>query len=473
MSNFMLKFKFGIKSRFGLLPGTSRIEARDMDLKKEYEEFLKYEESGEPQRYIELEELVTSQDFKDRKKLISSQRFKNTDAYLSLQEYKSMEKSPEFKGYFRFITSKYFADFLNFDGSEEVRKLEADKGKKDTELNTLRKSPGIKAYYKLSKSKDLKHFRKLHGSQQLEKFDRLEKYIESDEFRETKAYMESRDKFKKSPEYEQLTEYRELKKSPRLKWYFKLKGSAKFDEIKKWKLVFSDDFTGSEIDKSKWLTSFYWGKHLLKESYSLASDLHYYTEGDNLEIKDSTLRLYTRKEEVTGKAWDPAIGFFPKEFGYTSGMINTGESFRQMYGTFEAKIRMHRSPSVFHAFWMLSDKMVPHIDIFRFSGNQKRRIESNTYVEDKSHDGNIRRNSDNIGGLDFSKGYFIYRLEWYPDRLVWKINDTVVRIDHDGVPQEPMYILFSSGVDSKGGDNGLPTSMDIDWVRCYQFVDDK
>lgn len=475
MSNFMLKFKFRLKSRLGLIPGTSRIEAHDMELKKEYDEFIRYEESKEPQRFIELEEIVTSQDFRDRKKYIQSQRFKKTDAYEKLMEYKSMKKSPEFKGYFRFVSSKYFPDFQKFDHSEEIIKLETA-GKdadKDKELSKLKKSPGIKAYYKLSKSKDLDYFRIIHDSPELEKFKELESYLNSNEFRKTRDYMKSKDKFIKSPEYKQLREYKQLKKSKKRKWYNKVKKSGKFDELKKWKLAFSDDFTGKEIDKSKWLTSFYWGKHLLKDSYSVSSDQHYYTDGKNHEINDSMLRLITRKENVTGQAWDPSIGFFPKEFEYTSGLINTGESFRQQYGAFEAKVRMHKSPPVYHAFWMVSDKMVPHIDIFRFSGKNKKQIELNSHREKPGNKKDIITESDNIGGIDFSKGFFIYRLEWYPDRVVWKINNTMVKTDESFVPQEPMYILFSSGVDSDGTDNGLPTSMDIDWVRCYSYTGDK
>ncbi len=472
MANFMRKFKFGLKSRLGLMPGTMRIEARDMKLKKEYEEFLNYEKSGEPQRFQELENIVTSQDFKDRKKYIKNQRFKGSDAYNKLQEYKSMKKSPAFKGYLRFVSSKYFPDFEKFDDSEEIKKIEAAGKDNQEEIKALKKSPGIQAYYKLKNSKDLEYFRILHNSPEMQRFKELENYINSDEFKETEEYLKSPGKFKKSAEYKQLTEYKELKKSWKLKWYNKLRKSDKFDELKKWKLVFSDDFTGNELDKSKWLTSFFWGKKLLGESYSLAKDQHYYTEGNNHEVTDNQLKLYTRKENITGQAWDPEIGFFPKEFEYTSGMVNTGESHSQKYGAFEAKVRMHDSPLIYHVFSILAEKMIPHIDIFRFSGKNKKRIEFNSYWDERE-DTKIRKRSDDIGGIDFSRGFFIFRLEWYPDRLVWKINDTVVKTSDKGLPREPMYILLGSGVDNGGSETGLPTRLDIDWVRCYELVEEQ
>ena len=38
-------------------------------------------------------------------------------------------------------------------------------------------------------------------------------------------------------------------------------------------------------------------------------------------------------------------------------------------------------------------------------------------------DGNINENKKVLGGLNFSKDYFIYSLEWTKDKLTWKIND--------------------------------------------------
>ncbi len=630
----MLKFKFGLRSRLGLIPGTSRLEVKDLELRKEYEEFLHYKDSGEYKRFQELEDIVNSQDFADRIKETRKQRFRDTEAYTRLAEYREKKKSPEFKGYFRITSSKEFNDFKRLENSTEIKefeeleryvrsgefkavkklkfndseewqkyreykrlsqtpevkdyfkikhsgsykalkelegskklshfeelhdlvsssefivmkktlsskefketpeyakyqeylalksepdikayqKIQDDKAfanfrmlensselekllqlekfvnspdfrnaKKEFELRkaaelhklndykTLKKSVKIKAYYKIKNSGDLDYYYRLQNSPELEKYLGLENYINSQEFKETKALMESRDRFKKSAEYRQLQEYRELKNSSRLKWYNKLKNSDKFDELKKWKLVFVDDFPGGELDKSKWLTSFYWGNKLISQGYSLAGDRHLYTESGNSHVENSHLRLTTKKEPATGQAWDESIGFFPKDFEYTSALVNTGESFRQKYGAFEAKVRMRAAPSVFHAFWMLSDRAVPHIDIFRFSGQKKNSIELNNYWQTGNETGQLHHDSNTIGGIDFSKGFFIFRFEWYPDKMVWKINNTVIRKEYRGVPQEPMYILFSSGVEGDQNGAGLPTSFDIDWVRCFELVEE-
>ncbi len=37
-----------------------------------------------------------------------------------------------------------------------------------------------------------------------------------------------------------------------------------------------------------------------------------------------------------------------------------------------------------------------------------------------------------------------------------------------GVPKEEMYLVFSSSMTGKVEGRGLPASMEVDWVRCYQ-----
>jgi beta-glucanase (GH16 family) len=68
-------------------------------------------------------------------------------------------------------------------------------------------------------------------------------------------------------------------------------------------------------------------------------------------------------------------------------------------------------------------------------------------------------------GSKYSGDFYIYTLEWTPDKLVWKINDTVAYTCTTDVPREPMYIGFSGGLDKPV--NSM-TSMEIDWVRVYQ-----
>jgi len=52
--------------------------------------------------------------------------------------------------------------------------------------------------------------------------------------------------------------------------------------------------------------------------------------------------------------------------------------------------------------------------------------------------------------------------------LRWKINGVTIASSSQGVPQEPMYLILSSGLYKEIKGNNLPASMEVDWVRCYK-----
>ena len=73
--------------------------------------------------------------------------------------------------------------------------------------------------------------------------------------------------------------------------------------------------------------------------------------------------MVTKKESVDGKVWDTQYGFIPRKFDYTSGLISSGQSFRQLYGKFEAKVKVDSEANLTHAFWMVGESVAPQIDI--------------------------------------------------------------------------------------------------------------
>lgn len=460
---------------------------------KDFNDFREIENSEKLARFRKLEMFVNSSDFLAKKKVLSASEFKQTEENRKSEEYIHLKKDPKIKAYFNLVSSKAFANYKILAESPEIKeyeklekyitsgdyetekkKFELEKAAalhKEKEYKNLKKSSKYKKYFKLKESKDYEYYKELHNSEKIKEFRELEKYVQSDEFKELKKYMKSRNKFNKSSEYQQLLEYEQLKKSRKIKWYLKIKESSKFNELKKWDLIFSDNFDSREINGEKWLTTYFWGKNLLNDSYSLATDSHYFTGNKNLEIKNGILKLYTKKEKVTGKAWDPAIGFFQKDFDFTSAMINTGESLWQKHGAFEAKVRLNASPSVYHAFWMVPGKMIPHLNVFRFSGNKRKQVSMGGFWQENQDTDNLKNSESIIKGVDFSKNFYIFRLEWSPDEIVWKINNVVVKKDRISAFGDPMYMIFSSGVTGNASEDNLPVSFDIDWVKVYKPAD--
>jgi hypothetical protein len=421
--------------------------------------------------FEKLENFIKSPEFREKQKM-KPFTFRDTDEYSKLLEYKSLKKDPEIKAYYKakrkeeppktrivvqyeelaaFIKSSAFLAKKNmkpigFKDSEEYKKL--------LEYNRLKGSPEIKEFYRFKSSKEYANYLNTHDSKRLERYAELKEYVATADFREKKNYLLDKKRFEKTEMHKQVLEYDKLKKDGEIIWYFKVKDSDKFDILKSRELTFSDEFTADKLDTSKWLTNHYWGEKLLKDRYSVESDLHAYTEKDNFELRNSILKINTRPQRVKGKVWTAEKGFTEKEFSYTSGIINSGKSFRQQYGIFSAKIRLGNTEAR-SAFWMLAETITPHIDICRTS---KGKVWSDLFFN-KSH-----HFFKSIGSR-YAGDFFIYTLEWTPGSLTWLINNTEICVLTENIPHDPMYVILSGGLDKPI--NGM-TSMEIDWVRVYK-----
>jgi beta-glucanase (GH16 family) len=458
---------------------TSKLEAQRTKLEQEYKEFIAVQESQELKDYLELEHYIKSENFKIKKKEIESRKYKGSAAWEKEKAYRQLKKSKKIQIYLQLENSSELKAYEVMKNSDEIGRyfkllqLVKSSGfnKKElsqewNEFQELKNSSRLQEFLKFRESKKLQMFLKVEGSPELEKFKELEAYVSSDEFKEEKEFLMDKKRFQRTEDFQKLKQYQELKVSASFQKYFKLKEKNSFGELKKWQLTFSDDFDQPELDRKKWITRYYWGDVLLQDSYALPHENHFFTDGENIKISDSVARLETRQEKVKGKVWDPSMGFNFKDFEYTSALISSGKSFRQKYGKFEAKIKVSKAESVCHSFWMLSDRVLPHVDVLKTS-TPKKILPGSLWGENE----NPKMSVSKIKGIDFTKDYFIYTLEWSAEKLVWKINNVVVKEQKEGVPQEPMYVIFSSGLNNSKVNGHLPACMEIDWVKCYQKVE--
>jgi beta-glucanase (GH16 family) len=475
---------------FGWVPKTADYEAKQDSLRKEYAELKSFAASKELSDYLEREKTVKSSDFALRKKNIIKRCFSDTPEYKKEKEYLSLRKQSDIKKYYRLKDSVELKDFIELDSSQDVKHFhtlekflqsdeynqqkkalgkkfkESSEYEKLQEFKSLKASKRFKDYFKFKKSKDYINFTLLIGSEKIAAFESLEKYLKTDEFIKVKEYMllPGKQKLQMSEEFRMEQEFNEWKKSEKFIWYFKTKNSKKFNEIKRWDLTFSEEFEQPKLSSAKWLTRYYWGDKVLKDSYVNMGEKQCYTEGKNIEIDGSILKVQTRREKISGKVWNPAIGFFPKDFEYTSAIINTGNSFRQQYGLFEAKVRFNRNYPVNHAFWLVADLILPHIDIARAS----KKITMGNYWGNPNAKGGIDKRSVSISRDKYGFDYCIFSLEWSKNKLIWKLNGVPVYATNIGVPQLPMYININSAVYQDINGSVLPAELNVDWVRCYQ-----
>jgi hypothetical protein len=465
-----------LKLLLGMIPSTLKIEQAEKALVAEFEKLNTFSKSDKLTNYDKLNFLVNSSDFVQKRKEIESLQYKTSEEYSKEKEFNSLQKSKDIVLYFRTIASGILKKFKELDGSDKIKSYESletlvkslefkekskVKGFKDTddynkleEYNRLKSSSEIKEYYKFKSSKEYKNYLNIDGSKRLERFNELKEYTSTPEFKQQKEYLLDKKRFEKTEMFKEVQEYDKLKKDPDIIWYLQVKDSSKFDVLKHRELTFNEEFDVEKLDSKKWITNYYWGDKLLKDRYSVESDLQAFTEKENFELRNSVLKINTKPQRYTGKVWSATNGFSTKEFSYTSGIINSGNSFRQKYGTFTAKIKLG-DPNAKHAFWMLGDKITPHIDICRTSKGK-------VWFDYFAPKGNNLKTSL---GSRYSNDFFIYSLEWTSDKLVWKINNTEVCTQTSDVPQEPMYVGLAGGLDKPI--NGM-TSMEIDWVRVYQ-----
>lgn len=442
-----------------------------------YATYLKVKDSKDIARFFELKEMLSGQEFLNLKKEYS---VKNTDEYKILVEYKALRKHPHVKKHRK--GKEEDLDQTVISRFEEVNKavsapgfhefLSSYKWKNteyfgfEQEFKLLGGNTDIRTYLKVVDSALLKNLETVESGNLLVELAELEQLVGSSDFQERKKYLLSKNKFEQSEEYKQLQEFKELEKESDIRFYFKERKSGRLAPYLSWELTFEDNFEGKKLDRSRWLTRYFWGEALLQKGYSLSSERQHLTDGENVHIDNSLLKIETRKEKAKGFVWDNKLGFFPKEFSYTSGLVSTGQSFRQAYGRFEAKVKLQPQFPVFHAFWMVGDKMLPQLTIFKF-GSKSNNFEQGLYHGDGS--GKVSRQVGRLSLPSISGRFAIFTVDWTPEFIAWKVNGVLVRKETKNVPTHPMYLVFSSGLGSDIDEGKLPVSMEVDWVRAFSF----
>lgn len=362
-----------------------------------------------------------------------------------------------------------FKAFKEFENSEELNHfLELEKEVTSSNFSH-RKKKILKEKYKNSEAyrKEARYnqlLKRQKGDEQSPELKELDNYVHSDEFMKQKQYltMKPRERYETTEEYQKETEYQDLKKSEKIVWFFRTKKKYPFKELEKWECTFEDEFRGGRLDTGKWMTRYFWGEKTLDRSFVLGDDKSFITDGENIEFYDNKARIVTKQGKATGLAWRAGQGFVEEDFDFTTGMLSTAKSFKQKYGIFKAKVKMAEG-DVAQSFWMVSEGMLPHVDVARYENGK---LFSNFFWGN----GNATNKSiSKTGGGKYENEFFIFTLEWTPNKLVWKINDKVFKTQTSSVPQDPMSVNFSANLKNDASDRGLPIAMEVDWIRVYKL----
>ncbi|MEI8087536.1 MAG: family 16 glycosylhydrolase [Paludibacter sp.] len=431
------------KRLFGGITPTAKLEKYEADLliaMVRYEEVAKSVELAE---YKKLFHVVKSAGFQENKKTLQNRKYKDTEEYRSSKKYNHLHKSPSIRLYYHVLISDELKQFIEFEQSAEYELL-GDK-------NKVKSSEILKKMKHFEKSKAYKTYVRFHDSFIIKEYEQLKTKITSADFKKSNDFWANHNRWHSTPEYIQEQRFNELAKNPDIDFYENEK-PERFEKHRALALSFQDEFNWNTLDKSHWAFGFHYKKMELIGNHSFANEKQANHSGRNVSVVNGILKIATKHEKVTSRAWHPTKGFIEKEFHFTSDVLQTAEKFRQKRGAFRAKIRC--TGKMHHAFWMGSDGKLPHLNIFHYDGNSITLGNANKNLVD----------GIKINGLNHAE-YYIYTLLWSEKELIWMINDLEVYRTASNIPNEAMYLAFNSFISEK--QKGSAGSLEVDWVRAY------
>ena len=195
-----------------------------------------------------------------------------------------------------------------------------------------------------------------------------------------------------------------------------------------WKLVWSDEFDGTEIDKTKWDFEHGTGSYGPDGTWLAGfgnNELQFYTKRpENVYVKDGMLHIRATKEQYKGA-------------GYTSARMKTRKGdksalFNKLYGRFEFRAKLPLGKGLWPAIWMLPQEekfggwaASGEIDILEARGQEPNKV-LGTLHYGSSWPANVHTGKDYIFPANGTIADFhIYSVEWEPGEIRWAVDGTV------------------------------------------------
>jgi beta-glucanase (GH16 family) len=243
-----------------------------------------------------------------------------------------------------------------------------------------------------------------------------------------------------------------------------------------WSCTFVDDFTGANLNRSKWIpqTVFSSGDGL--SGYACAD-----TDSSVISVSGGTLNLSVRKNATAL----PCANGLPAT-QYRSGMVSTYHLFSQQYGRFEARFKTTATsaPGLQESWWLWPDDRDPlaqlswplngEIDVAEtYSVYPNLAIPYLHYTADDN--GGPIPGTNTAWNCAASRGvYNTYTLEWTATRLEIFVNGTSCLVNASGDSAfRKRYILsltqaLGTGTDALTTTTQLPAVMNVDYVKVWK-----
>ncbi|MEO8883748.1 MAG: glycoside hydrolase family 16 protein [Devosia sp.] len=241
-----------------------------------------------------------------------------------------------------------------------------------------------------------------------------------------------------------------------------------------WNTVFSDEFSGPELDLTKWTLCYWWndGGCTNKGNHELQ---WYVPEG--VSVVDGNLVLTASRQNTEDNQGNT--------YAFSSGMVTSGfdgdpgagtDRFSFTYGYVEVRAKLPKGKGVWPAIWLLpsTHKSLPEIDMAEVLGDTPELLRLHYHYANGTNSESIGKN---ITTPDLSLDWHVYGMDWEKDAIVWYLDgiEQWRYTDTASISHEPMYLLMNLAVggDWPGApdqDTVFPTSMLVDYVRVSKAV---
>ncbi len=267
-----------------------------------------------------------------------------------------------------------------------------------------------------------------------------------------------------------------------------------------WRLVWSDEFDGKDIDRAKWDfdtgNGFYDDKKTWIGGWG-NDELEYYTsELDNAFVKDGSLRIRALKKPHGGS-------------DYTSARLKTRKKdgtalFAKKYGRFEFRAALPTGQGIWPALWMLPQDDTygtwaasGEIDVMEARGQEPTKVLGTLHFGSRWPENTEASNDYVLPRATTIADFHVYALEWEPGEIRWYVDGhryatqsfwwssslkdgskPVREGDLNPWPapfDQPFYLLMNVAVGGKFLGNPdkttvFPAEMAVDYVRVYDKV---
>lgn len=192
-----------------------------------------------------------------------------------------------------------------------------------------------------------------------------------------------------------------------------------------YRLIFSDEFTGNTLDRTKWDVTYPWGRKLYTKDY----EIQLYFE-ENIEVSNGTLKLIAREEVRQGHASFTHGATEVLQDGqqnlrwvdFTSGMIYSKNTFYT--GKYEFRFRTNQGNGKWPAAWLYGGTYYNELD---FIDNLKGPSDLTYAVyHDHDHDGNNDKCDNTIESLVNFAEWHIVTVTFTTDLIMWEVDGVVV-----------------------------------------------